>query len=84
MHGVIPKRMSLDGELPLNFQKGEQLVWAFKQVDYLEEKTRRQYTGGSQGVSVRIIKGVYYHVVGFKGHAVDRTELVLPIPGLSL
>jgi hypothetical protein len=74
LNGVIPKRMRFDGNLPLNFQKSEQVVWAFEQCDYLEEKTRRQYVGGSRGLSVRIMKGVYYHVGEFKGHAIDRTE----------
>jgi hypothetical protein len=30
----------------------------------------------SKGISVRVMKGVYYHVGGFKGHAIDRTERV--------
>jgi hypothetical protein len=82
MNCVIPKRMRFDGNLPLNFQKGEQLVWAFDGVDYLEDRTRRQYVGGSRGVSVRVMKGVYYHIGGFKGHAIDRTERVQVDTGL--
>ncbi len=82
MNGVIPKRMRSDGSLPLNFQKGEQVVWAFDRCDYLEEKTRRQYVGGSRGVSVRIMKGVYYHVGEFRGQAIDRTERVYVDTGL--
>jgi len=74
--GVIPKRMPVDASLPLNFQKSEQVVWTFNGVDYLEDRTRRQYVGGSRGVSVRVMKGVYYHVGGFKGQAIDRTERV--------
>ena len=50
--GVIPKRMRVDASLPPNFQKGEQVVWAFNGVDYLEDRTRRQYVGGSRGVRV--------------------------------
>ncbi len=76
LNGVIPKRMSFDGNLSLNLQKGEQIVWAFDRSEYLEDRTRRQYVGGSRGVSVRVMRGVYYHVGGFKGHAVDRTERV--------
>lgn len=74
LNGVIPQRMSVDGNIPINFQKGEQLVWAFPGSDYLEDKTKRQYVGGSKGVSVRIMKGVYYRVGAFKGQAVERTE----------
>jgi hypothetical protein len=76
MSGVIPNRMQFDGRLPLNFQKNEQVVWVFDQVDYLEEKTRREHVGGSRGVSVRVMKGVYYHIGGFKGRTIERTEMV--------
>lgn len=76
LNGVIPQRMSVDGNIPINFQKGEQLVWAFSGSDYLEDKTRRQYVGNSQGVSLRVMKGVYYRVGAFKGHAVERTERI--------
>jgi hypothetical protein len=82
MNGVVPRRMRFDRNLPLNFQKSEQVVWVFEQVDYLEEKTRREYVGGSRGVSVRVMKGVYYHVGGFKGRAIDRTERVHVDTGL--
>lgn len=74
--GVIPQRMSVEGNLPINFQKGEQLVWAFQNSKYLEDKTRRKYVGSSKGASIRVMKGVYYRVGTFKGHAVDHTERV--------
>ena len=74
MHGSIPSRIRLDGQLAFNFQKSEQLVWAFQEVEYLEDKTRREYVGGSHGVSLRIAKGVYYRVGAFRGTAIDRTE----------
>jgi hypothetical protein len=64
LNGVIPKRVSFDGNLSLNLQKGEQIVWAFDHSEYLEDRTRRQYVGGSRGVSVRVMRGVYYHVGG--------------------
>ncbi len=60
LNGVIPHRVSLDGRLPINFQKGEQVVWAFSSSNYLEDKTRREFVGRSQGASVRVMKGVYY------------------------
>ena len=76
LNGVVPQRISVDGNLPINFQKGEQIVWAFSGSKYLEDKTRRQYVGGMQGVSIRVMKGVYYRVGAFKGHAVEHTERV--------
>lgn len=76
LNGVIPQRMSVDGNLPINFQKGEQVVWAFSKSKYLEDKIRRQFVGNSRGMSVRVMKGVYYRVGAFKGHAVENTERV--------
>ncbi|GMW03993.1 MAG: hypothetical protein AMXMBFR84_51270 [Candidatus Hydrogenedentota bacterium] len=76
LNGVIPQRMSVDGNLPINLQKGEQIIWAFSGSKYLEDKTRRQFVGGSQGVSIRVMKGVYYRVGAFKGQAVEHTERV--------
>lgn len=82
LNGVVPQRMSFDRNLPINLQKDEQVIWAFAGSKYLEDKTRRQFVGGSQGVSVRIMKGVYYRVGAFKGHAVENTERVHVDTGL--
>lgn len=74
MNGVLPQRISVDGNFPINLQKTEQVVWAFPASDYLEDKTKCQYVGGSRGVSVRVMKGVYYRVGAFKGQKIERTE----------
>lgn len=76
LSGIVPQRVSVVGNIPINFQKGEQVVWAFADSKYLEDKTLRQFVGGSQGVSVRVMKGVYYRVGAFKGQAVEHTERV--------
>jgi len=76
LNGKIPQRVSVDGHLPINFQKSEQIVWVFSGSNYLEDKARRQFVGGSQGVSVRLMKGFYYRVGAFKGHAVEHTDRV--------
>ena len=72
--GKMPNRFKIEGVVRINLQKNEQIVWAFNGVQLLEDKVVRQYVGGSQGVSVRLMKGVYYRVGAFKGHAVDHTE----------
>lgn len=82
MNGTIPKSIAIDGELPFNFQKDEKLIWVFKGVDYLEDKVRREYLGRSQGVSLRIAKGVYYRIGSFRGQPVERTERTLVANGL--
>lgn len=41
--------------------------------DLIEERSRTKYVGGTQGVSFRITKGVYYRVGGFKGERIVDT-----------
>ncbi len=76
VEGKIPTRVKIQGNLPFNFKKGEEAIWLFKNVQYYEQKTRREFVGRSQGVSVRIARGLYYRVGAFKGHPVERTENV--------
>lgn len=75
LNGKLPSPNIVD-TLPFNFQKSETLVWVFNNVAYYEDKIRRQYVGGSHGVSVRIAKGVYYRVGSFKGTPVETIERV--------
>jgi hypothetical protein len=84
-NGIVPKRVVVDGgALLFNLQKTEQIVWAFPQSDYLEDKTRREYVGGSHGISIRISRGVYYRVGAFKGRPVERTERRYVDTGMAL
>lgn len=76
LNGIVPERISNASSLPVNLQKNEKIVWAFDGTSLLEDKTRRQYVSGSRGVSVRIMKGVYYRVGAFKGHSIETTERV--------
>lgn len=76
--GKTPNRMHLSGNLPFVLQKGETIIWYQKDCTYMEEKTFRSYVGGSAGMSVRIMKGVYYRTSAFKGHPVE-TSKVVPI-----
>ncbi|MCY4465687.1 MAG: hypothetical protein OXE46_09140 [Chloroflexi bacterium] len=80
--GLIPQRQQIDGVVPFNLQKSETLVWVFQHVQYYEEKTRREFVGGSQGFSFRVTKGVYYRVGGFKGRSVETAETVHVDTGL--
>jgi hypothetical protein len=76
LNGVIPRRMTVEGTLPINLERNEEVVWLFHGCEYLEDKTRRLYVGGSQGMSFRIMKGVYYRIGAFAGQPIDRTERV--------
>ena len=76
LEGKTPKRMNFDGTLTLNLQKSEEVVWAFPNTEYLEDKTRREYVGRTSGISIRVAKGVYYRTGAFRGHSVERIECV--------
>lgn len=81
LEGDFPE-LAIQGSLPFNLQKTEKLVWVFQDVDYFEERLRTRYEGGSRGVSVRVARGVYYRVGGFKGERVQTAETVHADTGL--
>lgn len=75
LEGKVPSQLIVKKEdLPFNFNKSERLVWVFNDVQYLEDRTKIKYEGGSHGVSVRVMRGVYYRIGAHKGEAVRRTE----------
>lgn len=82
LEGKIPNRVRIDTTLPFNFLKDEKIIWIFMNTRYYQFKTHKYYTGGSQGFSIRITKGVYYRVGGFRGHPVSKTELTLIDEGI--
>jgi hypothetical protein len=70
-------------ESPLNpadfgliLKRAEQLLWVEPKVTLREPKVSRTYMGASAGVSIRLARGVYYRVGQFKGHPIDRTQIV--------
>lgn len=74
--GKLPEfKNKLDGSLPFLFQKSESLIWVFRNVEFYEQRIRTEYRGGSQGVSIRIARGVYYRTSSFKGRPVQFSEM---------
>lgn len=72
--GNVPSpRITIAGDFPFLLNKSEHLVWLFRKVTLHQQKVQREYVGRSRGVSVRIMKGVYYRTGGFKGHPVEKT-----------
>jgi hypothetical protein len=41
-----------------------------RNAQHIVSRTKTRYVGGSQGVSIRIMKGVRYHVGAYRGHPV--------------
>ncbi|BDR28990.1 hypothetical protein [Helicobacter suis] len=81
--GVMPTGINIIGDsLPFVFMKNEKLIWAENGVQYFEMKTVSSYVGGSQGVSLRIAKGVYYRVGAFKGHKIQEEQMSYVDTGL--
>jgi hypothetical protein len=61
--------------------KGEKPLWV-EPVDLIEEKVvRRHYSGGSRGISFRVMKGVSYRVGGHKGTMTAEKGLVVVSSG---
>ncbi len=73
-NGIIPQRQQVEGNLPFNLMKSEQLVWVIDGVDYLETVTRRERRGTSHGVSIRVARGLYYRPSAFRSRAVEWEE----------
>lgn len=78
--GKVPQVGQVDG-LPFNLLKTESLVWLFRDVPYYEFKTSTHYEGRSAGVSIRVMKGLYYRTGAFQGHPVQTTEAALSDTG---
>ncbi|NDY55391.1 hypothetical protein G3N56_01360 [Desulfovibrio sulfodismutans] len=74
INGKIDELTVIKEQLPINFQKHEKVIWVFNNSEYIEDKVRRQYVGRSGGVSIRIMKGVYYRTSTFKGYPIEHTE----------
>jgi hypothetical protein len=76
LSGVIPADFDFDGDLHINLQRGEQVVWVFENVRYFEDRPHREFVGRSEGISIRVMSGLYYRIGSFRGHAITSTETV--------
>ena len=72
--GIVPQRQQFPSRLPFNLMKSEQLVWVIDGVGYVETITRRERQGSSQGVSIRVARGVYYRPSSFRSRSVEWEE----------
>ena len=60
-------KVSVEGKLAPHLEAEERAIWAFDKVQYLTWRTHTKYVGRSSGVSIRLMRGVYYHVGAFRG-----------------
>jgi hypothetical protein len=82
MEGKIPNRIKVNGQVPFNLLKDEYLIWLYNDTNYYQEKTRTHYAGSSQGISIRLAKGLYYRVGAFRGNPVKTNQIELVDTGL--
>jgi hypothetical protein len=72
--GRLPQQSGVHFTTPVILGKDEQIIWAWSGVAFYEMREYKSFEGGSQGVSLRIAKGVYYRIGSFKGHPVVTTR----------
>ena len=74
--GIVPKRQRVNGAVPFNLMKSEQLVWVIQGVDYLETVVRRERRGTSQGLIIRVTRGLYHRPSAFRSRHIEWEETV--------
>lgn len=71
MAGRIPEVNIVD--LPLVLPKNEHPIWCYTGVQEIEQASRRRHVGGSQGVSIRLMKGISFRVGAMQGTSVSES-----------
>ena len=80
--GIISQRQNFNGRVPFNLIKSETLVWVIDSADYLETLVRRERRGTSHGISVRVVRGLYYSPRQFRSRPIEWEETVHQDTGL--
>lgn len=73
-NGQMPMSRTLNYHIML--AQGECAIWTYDNVTLYQEKIVREWVNRRRGMSYRIMKGVYYHTGGSKGHPVEHSEMV--------
>ena len=70
--GIIPEKIRVvEGTIPFNLNKNEKMIWIFQDTDYYEDTVKCTYQGNSNGISMKVAKGVYYRIGNFKGQTIE-------------
>ncbi len=72
--GIIP---NTGLTAPIILGKNESVLWSYGGVSLYQEKITKEWVGRSRGMSFRVMKGVYYHTGGSKGHPVEHSRMEL-------
>jgi hypothetical protein len=72
--GKVPQRLNISGALPLILSKDESIIFAFQDAEFQRVHTRTKYVGSSNGMSVRMMKGVYLRSSEYQGERFRTSE----------
>jgi hypothetical protein len=70
--GTVPTVYTLNGFYP---QKGESVIWAFNGVQHFHQASHSEWVGRSGGLSVRVMKGVWYRSGRNHGHSEQHSSM---------
>ncbi len=73
----------MNAETSVVLQKDESIIWVLG-VGYNEIKDHTRYVGGSQGLSIRLIKGLYYRTGAFAGHKITEQGIEFHLGDLTI
>ena len=69
--------------LPIVLTKDEKIIWAFANSILYQPSFKTTYQGTSQGISFRVVKGLYYRMGAFKGNPITTTEMKFIASGIT-
>ena len=72
----------MNERIPFNLMKSELFIWVIQDADYLETVVRRERQDSSQGVSIRVARGLCCSPRQFRGRSVEWEEIVKADTGL--
>jgi hypothetical protein len=70
--GIVP---TVNVSLPILLTRGENVLWVYNDAELLMEKVEREWVGRNHGVSIRIIRGVYYRIGQSKGKPIEHSHM---------
>jgi hypothetical protein len=70
--GITPDRYNLSGFV---CKKNEKVLFSFQGVRHFHQGTHSQWTGRSAGVSVKVVKGLWFRTGANRGHSVSSTSM---------
>jgi hypothetical protein len=80
-NNVLKDRVDFTGTTAPNLDPGEVSLWSFTSATYLTQRSKTQFVGGSQGISIRLARGLYYRTGVFKGEPIRTDYLAVEAVG---